>query len=289
MKKEEKRKKKRENIIKKLAKGATHATTDFFGITTKKTKSRFVYKESKFYGIVLFYIFISIISCLILAPFAYYKVCELRYNHTYINNKKIVFRGRVYGAYYQFTLGLILVVIILFFISILKQYFLNDILANLRVEIQNLINSLIAAAPTMVITGVLINRLFVWSIRNIFIVSDDQISSYLKVSYLKLSIIKAILTAVLRKIASLVTFGFGEPLLLVIKERYIVSRQYISEKKLYFDGSIFDSYKWFLWRYFLTLATLGLYYPIYLYKQYQWITMHTYFDDGTKHRKRILI
>ena len=54
MKKEMKQKKRKENKIKKLAKNAVHITTDFFGITTSKTSSRFVYNERKFYGIVLF-------------------------------------------------------------------------------------------------------------------------------------------------------------------------------------------------------------------------------------------
>ncbi len=284
-----KKTKKKKKTIKNVTKKAIHSTTNFFGITADVTPSRFVFSKRKFYGWFVFYIFISVITLLILAPYAYYKICEIRYTHTIIDNKKIVFRGKIPDVYYQFTLGLILVVIILFFIGILQQYFLDDLLSHLPEFARNLIPGLIAAAPTMVITGVLINRLFVWSIRNIAFVSDDLISSYLKVSYLKLSIIRAILSAVLRKIASFITLGFGEPLLLVIKERYIVNRQYISKTKMMFNGTVFDSYKWFLWRHFLTIGSLGIYFPIYLYKQYQWITMHMHIDNGKYKKIRILV
>lgn len=299
MGKETKKQKRKENRIKKMTKKTVRATakmtkkavrttTDFFGITAKKTPSRFIYKESKFYFIFLFYAFLSVITLLILAPYSYYKVCELRYSHTFIDNKKIVFRGKMHEIYYQFVLGLILVVIILFFIRIMQQYWLDDILSSLPEFARGLIPGLIAAAPTMVVTGVLINRLFVWSIKNIFFVSDDTIDSFLNISYLKLSIIKAVVQAVLRKLASIMTVGFGEPFLLVVKERYIVSRQYISGIKMRFDGSVFESYKWFLWRYFLVIFTAGIYYPIYLYKTYQWTTIHMHIDDGLKHRKRLI-
>ena len=284
--KKDKKQKRKERKIEKLAKKAVLTTTDFFGITEKKKGSRFVYNRVKFYGYFALYAFLSIITCLMLAPYAYYKMCELRYNNTYISNKKIVFRGKMYEVYYQFTLGLILAVVLLFLLNVFKLYFLNDVLSHLPNYGKNLVNAAIAGAPLMIITAVLINRLFVWSIRNIFLVYDDSYS-YLKVSYLKLSIFKAILSAVARKIASLLTVGFGEPLLLVIKERYIVNRQFISNKRLRFNGHIYEAYSWFLWRYFLIFITFGFYYPIYLHKTYVWITMHTYFIDY-ENKKRFL-
>lgn len=283
------KKKRKEKKIKKITAKAIHKTTDFFGITTNKTPSRFIYKESKFYGMIVFYIFISVITLLILAPYAYYKVCELRYNHTYIDNKKVVFRGKIADCYYQFIIGLILVTISLFLIAIFKKYFLNDILSKLSSPFDRLVSATIAAAPAMVITALLFNRLFTWSIKNIFFVSDTNFVSYLKISYLKLSIIKAVLAAVLRKIASIITFGFGKPLILVIKERYIINRQYISESRLIFLGRILSAYKWLFWRYFLVIITLGFYYPIYLYKEWQWITINTHTYSSEYKLKKFLI
>lgn len=277
---------KNDNIIVKSAKKtkkAVIATTNFFGITTRKTRSRFTYSLPKFYGYFIFYVFLSVITALMLAPYSYYKICELRYSHTFIDNKKVVFRGKVNDAYYQFTCGILLVILSFFVIHILKIYFLNDILNMIKNKtVSNLLSALISALPAFIISFFLINRLFVWSIQNIFFLSEGR-QSFVKVSFLKLSIIKAVLSAVFRKLATLLTFGFGEPLVIVIKQRYIVNRQYVSRKKLRFSGGIFDSYKWFLWRYFLCFITLGFYYPVYLHKQYVWITMHTHLDDFKRH------
>lgn len=284
------KKNRKEKKITKMTKKFVHGTTNFFGITTDRTPSRFVYKESKLYGILIFYIFISLISLLTLAPYAYYKVCEIRYNHTFIDNKKVVFRGKIADAYYQFALGLILVVISLFLVDIFKKYFLNDLLSNIPSPFDGLVSAAIAAAPAMIITALLFNRLFVWSIKNIFFVSDTNFVSYLKLSYLKLSIVKAVLSAILRKIAEFVSFGFGRPLLIVIKERYIVGRQYISQNKLIFLGRILSAYKWLFWRYLLIIPTFGFYYPIYLYKEWQWITIHTHiFKEEYKLKKFLII
>ena len=92
---------KNDNIIVKSAKKtkkAFIATTNFFGITTRKTRSRFTYSLPKFYGYFIFYVFLSIITALMLTPYSYYKICELRYSHTFIDNKKVVFRGKVNDA-----------------------------------------------------------------------------------------------------------------------------------------------------------------------------------------------
>ncbi len=169
---------KNDNIIVKSAKKtkkAVIATTNFFGITTRKTRSRFTYSLPKFYGYFIFYVFLSVITALMLAPYSYYKICELRYSHTFIDNKKVVFRGKVNDAYYQFTCGILLVILSFFVIHILKIYFLNDILNMIENKtVSNLLSALISALPAFIISFFLINRLFVWPIQDIFFLSNPM-------------------------------------------------------------------------------------------------------------------
>ena len=89
-------------------------------------------------------------------------------------------------------------------------------------------------------------------------------------------IIKGMLVAILGKLLGLVSFGIGNPIAIWFKQRFIVNRQYFSYTKMKFNGTIFQSYKWFIWRLYLVFITAGIYYPIYLHKVNEWTINHSH-------------
>ena len=83
--------------------------------------------------------------------------------------------------------------------------------------------------------------------------------------------------AILQAVISFITFGFGVPWAICIKERWYAKHTVIDGRKLTFDGTgaqLFGNYiKWFL----LTIITFGIYSFWLSIKMKQWVTKHTHF------------
>ena len=251
-----------------------HKTTDFIGITNQTTKSRYQYSEIKFYFIFLGFALMSVLSLFMLLPYAYYRYCLIKYNNSFYDNKKIRFNGTIRGAYTSFLSGFLLTIIILLSVDIIRTTFFMDLIMEYVPErFVGLVNTVIAALPTILASSLIFNSLFKWGQRNANFVYDDT------GSYLEKKIIKGILVAILGKIFSLISFGLGNPLTVWIKWRFIVNREYVSHKKMKFDAFIVSSYKWFVWRYYLNIITVGFYYPIYIHKINQWTIRHSHIKE----------
>ncbi len=249
-------------------------TTDFMGITNQTTKSRYKYSEIKFYFIFLLFVLMSVASLFTLLPYAYYRYCLIKYNNTFYDNKKVRFNGTIRGAYTSFLSGFLLTIIILLSVDIIRTTFFMDIIMEYVPErFVGLVNTVIAALPTILASSLVFNSLFKWGQRNANLVSDDT------GSYLEKHLIKGILVAVLGKLFSLLSFGLGNPLTIWIKWRFIINREYVSHNKMKFDGLIISSYKWFVWRWYLNVVTAGLYYPIYIHKINQWTIRHSHIEQ----------
>lgn len=248
-------------------------TLSFLGFNNIFRKSRYDYKLKTFYFKYLGYVFISIISLLTLLPLAYYFYSKEKYNNTFYDNKKVKFDGNVSSVYIAFVSNFILVVIIITLVNVGQTIFLSSWLDKFRPAISNLIRSGINALPTILLTSYLLSILYKWGQNNThFLWSNND-------SYMKLNIIGALLSSIIRKIFLIITFGLGIPFIIWYKMKYLINRQYISGKRLIFNGSIRSSYGWFLFRFYLIFLTFGLYFPIFLYKLNQWIIMNTHIKE----------
>lgn len=253
---------------------AVHKTTVFMGIMNHKTKSRYEYSEIKFYFIFLGFVLMSVLSLFTLLPYAYYRYCLIKYNNSFYDNKKVRFNGTVGGAYRSFMSGFLLTIIILLTVDIIRHTFFMDLINEYIPErFIGLVNTAIAALPTILASSLVFNSLFKWGQRNANFVYDDT------GSYLEKHLIKGIFVAILGKVFSLVSFGLGNPLTIWIKWRFIINREYVSNNKMKFDGMILSSYKWFVWRWYLIVITAGLYYPIYIHKINQWTIRHSHLKE----------
>ena len=248
-------------------------TSEFMGVMNYRTKSRYEYKEVKFYFIFLGFVLMSVLSLFTLLPYAYYRYCLIKYNNSFYDNKKIRFNGTIRGAYTSFLSGFLLTIIILLSVDIIKTTFILDyVKANVPEKAVGWIDTAITALPTILASSLVFNSLFKWGQRNANFVYDDT------GSYLEKHLIKGILVAILGKVFSLISFGLGNPLTIWIKWRFIINRECVSHKKMKFDGNILSSYKWFVWRWYLIVVTAGLYYPIYIHKINQWTVRHTHIN-----------
>ena len=81
----------------------------------------------------------------------------------------------------------------------------------------------------------------------------------------------ALLKVIINKLINLFTLGFGRPATTKFRYFFLINRQYVSGKKLSFNGLVLSAYSWLLLRYILIFPTFGLYLPIYIYKLNMWI------------------
>jgi len=245
--------------------------TDFVGITNEREKSRYEYKAFKFYFEFLFYVFISVISLLLLLPYAYYLYSKKKVNRTYYDNKKLRFDGTISGAYIAYIQGFLLMIIILISVDKLQNTFLIDFLkANLPEHAVGLITTLINALPTILSSSLVFYGLFKWQQANTHFCYEQA------GSFMERKIIKSVFVAIMGKLFGLISFGLGNPIVIWFRQRYTINRMHFSFVKMRFNGTIFASYKWFLFRYYLVIITFGLYYPIYLHRINEWIIIHTH-------------
>ena len=250
-------------------KKVVHFTSDFFGITSKLEDSRYEYPLNKFYFKFILYLLMAVGTALILAPVAYYLYCKDKYNNTFYNNKKVVFNGSIRGAYTAFISGFLLTIIVLLTVNQLRVTFIMDIINEYIPEkYVNLLSTAINVLPTILASSLIMNGLYKWGQRNANFVYDDT------GSYLDKKIIKGILVAIGCKVLSFASFFIGTPFALWLKQRFIVNRMHVSHEKMKFNGNPLDSFKWFIWRYYLIIVTAGIYYPIYIHKINKWTIMH---------------
>ena len=245
-----------------------HQTTNFVGITSDLTKSRYDYPLYKYYFRFLFYVLISVLSLFTLLPLAYYLYARNNVNHTYIDKKKVKFDGNITDAYITFIKGFILILVILMLVNSLQDVLILSWLNSIPYNLGGLVKAGINTLPTILLSTLIFNALFKWAHSNTHFCYNDR------GSFLQLRIVRAILVSIVTKLVGFISFGLGKPIAIWYKERFIVNRQYISHARMKFDGNILDAYKWFIWRYYLIYLTLGIYYPIYLHKLTKWSAMH---------------
>ncbi len=255
----------------KNTKKIVRTTTNFIGLTSEKDISRYEYPVYKFFPWFILYFLMSVASLLTLLPLAYYLYSKKKVSLTYYDNKKLRFDGTVSKAYGAFIQGFLLTLIILALVDKLQHTFLLDYLsASLPGYAVGLIRTAINALPTVLASSLIFNGLFKWAQANTHFCYE------LNGSYMERKIIKGMLVAILGKLLGLVSFGIGNPIAIWFKQRFIVNRQYFSYTKMKFNGTIFQSYKWFIWRLYLVFITAGIYYPIYLHKVNEWTINHSH-------------
>lgn len=258
----------KDNKVIRGTKLVVHKTTNFVGITSDLTKSRYDYPVYKFYFRFLFYAFISVISLFTLFPLMYYFYSRNNVNHTYIDKRKVKFDGKITDAYLTFTQSFVLMLAIIALVNNLQDIFIREWLDTIPYNLGSLIRVGINGLPTILVSSLILNALFKWAHMNThFCYSDSG-------SFLKFKMLRGILVSLITKALGLVSFGLGNPLAIWIKQKYVINRQYISYDRMKFKGSILDAYKWFVWRYYLNIATFGLYYPIYLHRLTKWSSMN---------------
>lgn len=251
-------------------KNVVHATTDFVGITANLGKSRYDYPLYKFFFWFLFYVAISLASALTLAPLAYYLYSRKRVEHTYYDNKKLRFDGTIDGAYAVSIQGFLLIIIILTLVDKLQQTFLIDWLKEQVPDYAvGLITTGINALPTVLVSSFFFNSLYKWAQKNTYFCYKQE------GSYMERKILKGILVALTGKLLALVSFGLATPLTIWIKQRFLTRRKVFSYSQMDFKGTIGSSYKWFIWRYYILIGSLFIYYPIYLNRIYKWTVHNT--------------
>ena len=271
---------KSKKLIEKTKKISKRVTNEL-GLITENSPSRFESSLGMFYLKFLGFFAMSVLSVGILLPYAYYLYSKDKYKNVYIDNKKIVFTGRIEDAYFTFIGGYILLSLIIMGFNYATTYILPLIKIDnetAKTWVDSLITTLVNALPTILVTSLLIFRLYKWQQQNIHIISrlDEP-------SYFETHIVRALVGAILRKLLSFFSFGLGNPASIYFREKFLCDRQFCSELKLNFKGNILSSYSWFLWRYYLNIVSFGIYYPIYLYRYINWTIMNAHIDPNQEH------
>ena len=79
-------------------------------------------------------------------------------------------------------------------------------------------------------------------------------------------------------LGNLFSLGLAGPWLICFRQKYMCSHTYINGNRQRFDGKGRElCKKYYLW-YFISIVTLGVYYPIMNLKIYAWFTEHTHFE-----------
>lgn len=260
---------------------AKHAVKNL-GLYNAKEPSRMDLNIKEYYLRIIFYISISIFSLFTLMPYAYYKYSYYKYQNVYIDNKKVVFNGKLSDFYYSFAIGFILFTILLVTVNKLSIIILPNI--NIPdVRIKNLIATGVHVLPTILFTALIVNRFYRWQQTNIHFVGD-----LVSPSHFEIHLLLTLLYAIINRLINLFTFGFGRPATVKLKYFYLINRQFCSEIKLKFNGPLITAYSWLFWRYILIFPTFGFYLPIYLYRKSMWIAKYTHISETQKHANHII-
>ena len=238
------------------------------GIIIPKTKSRIEYPLYKFYFKSFLYVLMPLLSFLSLLPLAYYLYMKDKTKNMYIDNKKVIFKGTLFGCYQYTVVWLILFVLLSVTIGIITNTYFIQWLNNSSNFFYLYLKKIILSSPTILLAFVIFNRLYYWGLSNLSFGTeyDDSI--------IKFDSKKVAISFIVGKIAKFTIILI--PLALCIRMRYLLDRTYISGRKAYFTGTIKEAFKWFLFRMILTVITLFIYYPVYVYKCNKWVAIHTH-------------
>ena len=256
--------------IKSISKKTIKTLGQETGLINGYTESRIECKIHTFYFRMLFYYFISIISLLTLMPYAYYKYSYFKYKNAYIDNKRLIFTGEVIDVYMSFIGGYII-----YSISLIGLNFLNmNILPLLKID-NDIINKLITTAvnilPTILFTTLIVNRFYKWQQLNLHFVSAKD-----SPSYYEMHLLQAVAHSGINKLINLFSLGFGYPATTKFRHFFLINRQFVSGKRLSFNGLVISAYGCLFIRYFLIYPTFGLYLPIFIYRLNNWVITHTH-------------
>ena len=241
-----------------FSKNPKKVITDF-GFRKSNTISRHEINPKIFYFKILLFFLMSILSFFSLFSLAYFLYCKMKYEKSYIDNKRIIFVGNITTVYQSFIFGYIPFLFITTVLAYLSPYIL-ELLTFENEKINNLIITLINSLPSILFMTLVVNRFYIWQHKNLRFINKLDINSYYE-----MHIIMTAIHSILRKLALLFTIGLGFPFVLKIKKSYMVNREFLSGTKLAFDGSIISAYFWFLIRILFIALTFGLYIPVFLY------------------------
>lgn len=251
-------------------KKSLHRFGQMIGVRKEFNRSRLQYPLKKFYFRIIGLVLMSILSLLSLLPYAFYLYCKIKYDNLFYDNKKLRFIGKVKDIYLIFVEGLIIVGAGSWLYYNLTLPLMMDIANRFDKYISTLLITAINAIPTVVITTVFITRFYKWGQAN-------AVFCYItfEKSYMKVNIIGSILNAIVKYVVTTISFGLGSPFYRWYRQRFLINRQYVSGAKIKFAGTIFSAYGWLSWRLLLSVITIGLYLPIYLYKMNEWSAKNT--------------
>lgn len=242
------------------------------GVKYGDTKSRFEYPLKKFYFKFIFYIFISVISLFMLVPLAYYLYSKDKYKEFYIDNKRVIFKGKLRDAYISFVPWFILsslVFLVVIQLRLTAIYYWISTNPNIIFVYET---TLISVLPNIILFFAIFTRLYKWSISNLYFLEKQEETFYIR------NIIQTMIVAGSIKAINYLSVGILYPISLCIKSWDRIGRTVISGNKLEFNVSIKEAYLWFLGRLFMIIISLGLYFPVYMYKKEKWITKNTHID-----------
>lgn len=241
----------------------------------KNSNSKLNIKLSFFYKKMLLYIFLTIISLGILFPYTYEKYCELIINNSYIDNKKLIFKGTVKTAYIEFLKNLVYsFIIVIIFIHIYPVFeVLASFGANLGDFLSPKIIKLVYSIPTIIIVYFIVTRMYKWKLLNIYFLNRADECILLPKTKLLYKFKVMILLYLLSKIVYVFTASLSYPFSFFCKAKYNYERIIIDDKSLIFlklQYSIITFFK-ILPLYIFGTFTLGLGTPLLMYYGNQYI------------------
>lgn len=101
---------------------------------------------------------------------------------------------------------------------------------------------------------------------------------YISESRINIKLIYLLLIELLLSLFNFFSLGLFYPFFLYIRYFFVYSKTQISNKKLKFKGNIFVFYYHYLFWYFLTIITFGIYHFFLEFKLYKWAISSTYIE-----------
>lgn len=234
--------------------------------------SEFKYPLKKYYLWMMLYIFMSIFTLSLLAPLAYYLYTKRNVENTYIDGKKLRFDGTIKGIYFEFVPRfLIAFFLIIFYRSFKISILTPEFYASINAVIAYIIKKIIDAIPAIIGSYFIFYSLFRWGVNH-----THLCYYYDEESYMEKHLIRSIILAILCKIFSAMTILILNPIAIKLRQGYIVEREVFSKRRMTFSGTIKNSYKTFIWKQYLYLFLTLFYFPVFLYKIYEWRITNTH-------------
>ena len=224
---------------------------------TQKSDSIFLGLKSNYYGFVMIKWVVTLFSLSFLLPYATYNFEKWRVTNSSINGIKLVFKGKLLGAYYIYFIWFLIYLIfasisnyILFYLDLLFPHELTFWLVN---------------GMVLFINSFFLNVQYRLWVRRSMAFSDSIAPTYI-VSNPR----KTIIINVKSWLIKILTIYLASPIAHKIKMDYFARQTKISGKNLVFNGTdkqLFENW----WKNLaLIFITLGLYLPILHFEIYSW-------------------